>query len=116
MRRALLILGLLYITISDFKKTTDMITLNIDIDKIDNDKLFKGKKGTYLDAVLIETPKGHNDYMIVQSVSKADRDAGIKGAILGNAKDWNRGKTSRSENASLDPTQHDDLPFPHPEG
>ena len=41
-----------------------------------------------LDMVLIETPqsKYDQDYMIVQDSSKEDRDAGKKGAILGNGK------------------------------
>jgi len=68
------------------KKT---ITLKIDVDKIDKDRLFKGKKGTYLDAVLFlneEDDEYGNNGMIVQSVSKEEREAGTKGAILGNAK------------------------------
>lgn len=64
-----------------------MISLNIDVNKINKDRLFKGQKGTYLDAVLIETPNSeYGDYMIVESISKEERDAGQKGTILGNAK------------------------------
>lgn len=64
------------------------ITGKIDVLKIDKTKLFKGTKGTYLDIVLIETPGDQygNDYLIVQSVSKEERAAGKRGAILGNAK------------------------------
>jgi hypothetical protein len=65
------------------------ITLKIDVSKIDKSKLFKGKKGTYLDAVLFfkeEQDKYGNNGMIVQSVSKEEREQGTKGAILGNAK------------------------------
>lgn len=64
-----------------------MITGKIDVTKIDKDRLFKGEKGTYLDIVLIETPKSeYGDYMIVQSVTKEEREAGQRGEILGNAK------------------------------
>lgn len=65
-----------------------MITAKIDVTKIDKTKLFKGEKGTYLDICLIETPNSAygDDYMVTQSVSKEDRDKGVKGAILGNAK------------------------------
>lgn len=67
-----------------------MIELQIDMDKVNNTYLFKGKKGTYLNVILIDTPNsqfGH-DYMIVQSVPKEvrDKDNTIKGNILGNAK------------------------------
>lgn len=71
-----------------------MITGKIDVSKIDKSKLFKGEKGTYLDIILIETPNGqYGDYMIAQSVSKEERAAGVKGAILGNAKNLNSGSS-----------------------
>ena len=65
-----------------------MITGKINCSKIDKTRLFKGEKGTYLDVVLIETPNDQhgNDYMIVQGVTKEEREKGIRGAILGNAK------------------------------
>lgn len=64
-----------------------MISLNIDVKKIDKSRLFEGKKGTYLDCILIETPNSeYGDYMIKQSVSKEEREQGVDGAILGNAK------------------------------
>lgn len=63
------------------------ITAKIDVTKIEKARLFKGAKGTYLDVVLIETPQSqYGDYMIVQSVTKEEREQGIKGPILGNAK------------------------------
>jgi hypothetical protein len=64
------------------------ITAKLDVLKIDKTKLFKGEKGTYLDIVLIESPNSAygDDYMVVQSVTKEEREAGVKGAILGNAK------------------------------
>lgn len=64
-----------------------MIKLKIDVLKIDKARLFKGQKGTYLDAVAIETPNSeYGDFMIVQEVTKEERQAGVKGTILGNAK------------------------------
>lgn len=67
-----------------------MITVRIDVTKIDKARLFKGKKGTYLDIVLVETPDDQygNSHMVVQSVSKEERQQGVRGAILGNAKSW----------------------------
>lgn len=65
-----------------------MITVKIDVTKIDKNLLYKGTKGTYLDVVLFETPddKFGNDYRVVQGVTKEARAAGVKGAILGNGK------------------------------
>ena len=64
-----------------------MITAKLDVTKIDKSKLFKGERGTYLDIVLIDTPNSdYGDYMIVQSATKEEREAGKKGAILGNGK------------------------------
>lgn len=63
------------------------IICKIDVTKIDKKHLFQGKKGTYLDAILIEKESEYgDDYMIVQGVSKEQRDAGVKGPIIGNAK------------------------------
>ena len=91
-----------------------MITLNIDVTKIDKDRLFKGKQGTYLDAVLIATPDsqyGH-DYMIVQSTTKEEREAGQRGAILGNAKIFEDKPKEKSEPVDKTPAaDSSDLPF-----
>ena len=66
------------------------VNLKIDVSKIDKSKLFKGQKGTYLDAQVFidvdELDQYGNSGMITQAVSKEERDAGNKGAILGNAK------------------------------
>jgi len=64
-----------------------MISLKIDVTKIDKSRLFVGKKGTYLNAVLIETPNSeHSDYVIVEDISYEERQSGKKGTILGNGK------------------------------
>jgi len=64
-----------------------MISLNINVKKIEKARLFVGEKGTYLDCIMIETPNSeYGDYMIKQSVSKEERERGVEGAILGNAK------------------------------
>jgi hypothetical protein len=83
-----------------------MIKLSIDVSKITKEKLFKGEKGIYLDAVLIETPNSeHNDYMIVESVTKEEREAGNKGVILGN------GRIVVKTNQELSEEDVKDLPF-----
>lgn len=68
---------------------SETFTAKIDVTKIDRSKLFDGKNGAkYLDIVLFPTPNNEfgNSHMIVQSVSKEERAAGVRGAILGNAK------------------------------
>lgn len=93
-----------------------MISLKIDVTKIDKSKLFNGKQGTYLDAILIETPNNQygDDYMIVQSVSKEEREQGIKGAILGNARKFGQSIPQSNDDQlrdSMDYADKDDLPF-----
>lgn len=66
-----------------------IISIKIDVTKIDKARLYKGAKGTYLDATILwndEQDQYNNNGMIVQQVSKEDRLAGKSGAILGNAK------------------------------
>jgi hypothetical protein len=66
-----------------------LVSLKIDVTKIDKARLYKGQKGTYLDATvyLLDEPDEYgNSGMITQSVSKEERESGVKGAILGNVK------------------------------
>ena len=78
---------------------SNTITARIDVTKIEKERLYKGKKGTYLDIVLIPTPnaKYEQTHMVAQSVSKDERDQGIKGNILGNAKEIEQGHRSYDE-------------------
>ena len=66
------------------------INLKIDVTKIDKAKMYQGAKGTYLDAtVFVDTDqqdKYGNNGMITQALPKDEREAGNKGAILGNCK------------------------------
>jgi hypothetical protein len=98
-----------------------MIKIKIDCTKIDKARLFPGKNGAkYLDAVLIESPNSQygDDYMIVQDVTKEERAAGTKGAILGNAKIFQKrgpsqpqSKPAPAELPPVDAGQFDDVPF-----
>lgn len=66
-----------------------IIRLKIDVTKIDKSKLYKGDKGTYLSCTLLlndDTDQYGNNGMIVQDTTKEEREAGNKGAILGNGK------------------------------
>ena len=66
------------------------VALKIDVTKIDKSKLFKGAKGTYLDANVFIDLDNEDQYgnhgMVTQQVTKEERDQGIKGNILGNGK------------------------------
>lgn len=58
------------------------ISISVNVDKVDKDKFFKGKKGRYMDLVLFETPESeYGDYLVKQR-GTADE----KLPILGNAK------------------------------
>tara|TARA_R110000868_G_scaffold363753_1_gene626143 strand:+ start:55 stop:360 length:306 start_codon:yes stop_codon:yes gene_type:complete len=66
-----------------------LIAVKIDCTKIDKSKLFLGKNGAkYLDCLLqeVENDTYGNDFRVVQAVSKEERLAGTRGAILGNGK------------------------------
>lgn len=93
------------------------LSLRIDVSKIDKSKIYEGKKGKYLDAVVFindEPDEYGNIGMIVQSVSKEEREKGIKGAILGNAKEFGSPNPTPAETtapASNAKPIADDLPF-----
>jgi hypothetical protein len=94
-----------------------MITGKINVKAITKSRLFVGEKGTYLDVTLIPTPNGkYGDYMIVESITKAERDAGKKGVILGNAKNIGTQMTApqQSEEGQFgkgSSVVSDDIPF-----
>jgi len=66
------------------------VRLKIDVTKIEKARLFKGQKGTYLDATCFidinEEDQYGNHGFIAQDVTKEEREAGTKGPILGNVK------------------------------
>lgn len=66
------------------------VRLNIDVTKIDKSQLYQGAKGTYLNVTAFididNADQYGNNGMITQELSKECRDAGNKGAILGNSK------------------------------
>lgn len=67
----------------------DILSLRIDVTKIEKARLYKGEKGTYLDCVIMlkdEPDQYQNLGMVVQSISKEERESGMRGPILGNVK------------------------------
>lgn len=96
---------------------SDLISIRINCSSIDKARLYPGKNGKYLDLVLMkkrEVDQYGNDWMCVQSVTKEERQAGVKGAILGNGKTLGQVKQaaapSTTQSKSTD-TEEDDVPF-----
>ena len=67
-----------------------MVSVNIDVTKLDKSRFYQGKKGTYCDLTLIESPNDQygNTHLVVQSSTKEERDSGLKMPIIGNGKDY----------------------------
>ena len=93
-------------------------SVKIDVTKIDKARLYKGAKGVYLDATCFMDPDNPGQYgdhgMITQDVSKEEREAGTKGAIVGNVKVFWRegGQAQPSTPAPAMPNDFDeDIPF-----
>jgi hypothetical protein len=85
------------------------LSIKLDVTKIEKAKLFKGEKGTYLDATIImkdEPDQYGNVGMIVQNTTEDERKAGVKGTILGNVKYIQKKVTE-----PLKETEFNDLPF-----
>jgi hypothetical protein len=79
----------IFLNLKPKQMAKQVFQLSIDVNKIDKARLFKGKKGTYLTAALIlkdEPDQYGNIGMIVESISKEEREAGHQGTIIGNAK------------------------------
>ena len=94
-----------------------MIKIQLNVKAISKEKLYQGKKGTYLNAVLIETPDSeYSDFMIVEETTKEEREDEKKGTILGNGKYLKRKEEKPAEAAPENklPGEEpatDDLPF-----
>ena len=96
-----------------------MIVGKIDVKKIDKAQLYIGKTSTYLDVALIPNKAGRdkygNDGMIVQSVSKAARQEGKKGPILGNYVDMDSNQPKQEQKPAVTGREplgpEDDIPF-----
>ena len=107
-----------------------MITLSIDVTKLDKSRFYKGKKGTYANITLIETSNDQygNTHAAVHSSTKEERDAGLKLPFIGNAKDFkilaaqkegvgynsipgNNVETETTNSAVNSAVAQDDIPF-----
>jgi hypothetical protein len=94
------------------------INASINLKMIDKSQILEGKKGSYINIRLVNTPDSEYgyDYMVTQDIPKELRDQGLKGPILGNGRgyDYDQGKPSQKEaqaEVSAAPRVSDDLPF-----
>ena len=66
-----------------------LVKFSINLDMIDMKRVIRGKKGNYVDCTLFLN-EGVDQYgnhgFITQSVTKEERESGVRGPILGNAK------------------------------
>lgn len=112
---------------------SNLITISIDVCLIDKTKLRPGKKKNrqdkipqYLDLVLIPTkPTQYNDmrdkqtHMVCQSVTKEERESGVRGEILGNAiemvgnRDRRPPATENNSAETAEPQSSDDDEVPY---
>jgi hypothetical protein len=69
-----------------------MIIVTVNVTKIDREKLKRDERGVFCDFILFDRPGKYDDGFVVQGVSKEEREAGIKGPIVGNWKETNKKK------------------------
>lgn len=94
------------------------IAIKVDVTKIDKTAIYEGKKGKYVDMMLVENKDGAdqygNDGFVSQGLSKERREAGERGPIIGN---WRRIKTKtttttpKQEAKTNYQAPDDDVPF-----
>ena len=93
------------------------ISIKLDVTKIDKTRLFKGKKGTYLDLTTFIDTENEGQYgdhgFISQSVDKEERENGVQTPILGNCKVFftEEGNKTPAPAASGAPFDDDIPPF-----
>lgn len=97
-----------------------MISIKINVTRINKARLHKGEKGTYLNVVLFDKPdKFGNGGFVKEDVSKEDREAGIEGNIIGSWKEFGTKKPTKEydSNPPARPSgpapvdDSDDIPF-----
>lgn len=61
-----------------------MIKIKLDVTKLEKPRFFRGEKGIYCDLILVDSPNEYSDGFVAQSVTAEERQAGVKGPIVGN--------------------------------
>lgn len=103
------------------------VKIKLDVTNIEKQRLFVGKKGTYLDATVFIDVDNKDQYenngMITQDVTKEEKDQGVKGPILGNVQVFWRDDSNQKQQShqqginsaqqAMQPADNldDDIPF-----
>ena len=88
-----------------------VITASINLTKIPEEKIVKGKKGKYLNIVIGERKDGADQYGNTHWIKvQKPKDSQEDDIYLGNGKTWSQ-NTSSANNAQAPQTQDEDLPF-----
>ncbi len=89
----------------------EVITISIDVTKIEKARIKPhtrkdGSNAKFIDIVLIPRPDDRgNDYMVVQGVTREEREQGTRGPILGNGKIiGGRGKPEAKRKEAFQPS------------
>lgn len=92
-----------------------MITIKLNVTKLQKEHFIHGKKGgIYADLILIEHPSDFgDDGFVAQSISKEERDAGERGPIVGNWRESNKEKAPPPPRQASAPERP--APKPQPE-
>ena len=90
-----------------------IINVKVDVTKLDKDKFFKGKKGTYANITVAENMDGESEYgdthYVYEQQSKEEREAKTPKNYLGNGKEFVFGNNGGAQ--ATTETVDDDLPF-----
>lgn len=80
-----------------------MITVTINVSRIDESTLYDGKNGKYLTLTLFENTKGPDQFgnhgFVTQDIGKERRESGEKGPILGNYKVLDQNRKPKLQNS-----------------
>jgi hypothetical protein len=82
-----------------------LLSLKVNLDKIDKSKLYKGSKGTYLDldVWINDEPDNYgNDASASLNLSKEERESGAKKVYVGNGKKLFGWGSSTGSNLDVD--------------
>jgi len=90
------------------------VLLKINVSKISKERLFRGEKGVYLNAVMVDKKsEWGDDFVIFESVTKEERLKGTQGNIIGNGKFMPHKQDDRPEKkeAHTEAEGEDTVPF-----
>lgn len=94
-----------------------LVSLNVDVTKLNKDRFYKGEKGTYAKLDVWIDQEASEDWKVVsvsESLTKEERDAKHKKNYVGNGKllyGWDESKPASKPAAKSDDPVGEDVPF-----